>query len=553
MRKFLFVLAVMVLGLATVFFQDQVTGEASTSDKVNKLSSEKDEADADKGKLDNKWKLKYKENFGEDLEINNGAWVRDDYGGDSPWNVNGEIDEDGEFFHVKGGKDFERHLDSFWMMRKREAFGEDGWLTVELAARDYKKDGQPNKPVLFNNVTLPDGNKAAKIDEKGHGGGALIRSTEPLPPEYRIEYTLKTVDFGGMRDGSFKYDGKVNGYDLKGPKTTFPWKAGGDFSGPSDPSNPNFSGVRKENGFYFLSIVDYPDPAPHNNIFIHSHRKVNMDAYNVNGLWSDMYSVCNPESGDLYNYNSSLSTRNGINALFMNGDKFKDSDMPYTDFLIETECGSHEGSIVSAAEIQPELMPNEDYEFAIERDESGYTMEMSGNFLHAGYKTLRYQRDFVQDGAPIWHYNNTPDEYDGQYNRSWENGDYTIEDLWPDQSAYPDYFIIGDPHLTHYEGSATVDDIRLYVPETISAEYMKTRVWQLDKAGEIDNDRTTRSLKMHLTAIEHFEKNDAKEKVIKHVKGLKTLLNHQKNNNFITNKAFNILNNNADSLMKGVK
>jgi hypothetical protein len=36
--------------------------------------------------------------------------------------------------------------------------------------------------------------------------------------------------------------------------------------------------------------------------------------------------------------------------------------------------------------------------------------------------------------------------------------------MWPAGSAYPDYFILGDPHLNYYQGSAAVTDIRLYVP-----------------------------------------------------------------------------------------
>lgn len=435
-------------------------------------------------------------------------------------------------------------------MRKRAAFGEDDWLTAELATRDYSKTGQIEKSVTFDNVTLPNGKKGAKLDESDYGGGGLIRSTEPLPPEYRIEYKLKTIDFGGMRDGSFEYDGKTNGYDPVGNKTNFPWKSSGSFDGPSDPSNPNFGDVKGENGFYFLSIVDYPDPAPHNNIFIHTHRKVNMDAYNVNGPWANSYSVCNPGTGDLYNYNSSKSTRNGINALFMNGDEFKDHDMPYNEFLMETECGFHEGEIVSAAEIQPELMPDEYYTFAIERDKTGYTMEMSGNFLHAGNKTLRYKRDFVEDGQPIFHYNNRPDQYDGQYDHVWDDGEYKIDNTWPEDSAYPDYFIIGDPHLTHYEGSATVSDIKLFVPEEIDSDYIQTLVWQLNDTGEFDDEKVAHDLKMHLTAVERFEKTGADEKVIKHMKGFEALINYQKNNNLITESAYKKLKESTDSMTK---
>lgn len=496
------------------------------------------------------WVLKYEEDFSEDLKVDDAPWVRDDYGEDSPWYVDGELDGNGKFFHAKGGEDFERHLDSFWLMRKRTEFGEDDWLTAELATKDFSKTGQVEKPVTFDNITLPNGDKGAKLDEQDYGGGGLIRSTEPLPPEYRIEYKLKTVDFGGMRDGSFEYDGKINGIIPEGDKTNFPWKAAGSFEGPSDLSNPNFDDVKGENGFYFLTITDYPDPAPHNNIFIHTHRKVGMDAYNVNGLWSDSYLITNPETGDLYKYNSDKSTRNGINAFFMNGDEFKDHNMPYNDFLIETEAGSNEGDIISTAEIQPELMPDEDYTFAIEKDKTGYTMEMSGNFLYAGNRTLSYKRGFTEDDKPISHYNNRPDQYEGQYDNVWEDDDYKIENTWPEGSAYPDYFIIGDPHLTHYEGSATISDIKLFVPEEIDSDYIHTIVWQLNSAGEFTNEKVAEDLKKTLIESTEAEKAGEDKNVIKYMKEFETLLDDQKNKDLITEKAYEILKENAESVLK---
>ncbi|WP_347300045.1 hypothetical protein [Dolosigranulum savutiense] len=464
--------------------------------------------------LYNGWKLKYEENFENELFIDDQPWIHDDYSENNQWYVEGELDDNGEFFHKKGGKDFARHLDSFWLMRKSVPFGDSNWLTVELADRDYSKTGELENPVSFSTVNLPNGKKAGKLTEPHYGGGGLIRSTDPLPAEYRIEYRLKTIDFGGMRNGTFEYDGKTNGIIPDETKTNFPWKAGGNFEGPSEPNNSNFDSIENENGFYFLTIVDYHDPAPHNNVFIHTHRKVGMDAYNVNGLWSDQYEIVDPSTGELYGYNSKKSTRNAINALFMNGDKFKDHDMPYNDFLIETEAGSFEGDIVSIAEIQPELMPEEDYLFAIERNKNSYTMEVTGNFLHAGLGTLRYTREFEEDDKPIFHYNNRPNQYDGKYNHTWDDGDFQIEDTWPAESAYPDYFIIGDPHITHYEGSATISDIKLYVPENVDVDYLQTVVWQLYESKKIGKEQMT----LFTTKLEDLQNIDDFVRFLEHQK-----------------------------------
>lgn len=67
-----------------------------------------------------------------------------------------------------------------------------------------------------------------------------------------------------------------------------------------------------------------------------------------------------------------------------------------------------------------------------------------------------------------YHYNQTAEEYDGRHNADWSyaEGAYVDEDIWPAGSAYPDYFLIGIPHTNFYEGSAHIDDVRLYVPRS---------------------------------------------------------------------------------------
>lgn len=535
-------LSALLSGIILVSFTSKSTAEAnsglSTNDYQEEILSEENNHDG--------WNLKYSEDFSTKLTVDLQPWVRDDYEEGNPWYVDGELDNNGNFFKIKGKGNLQRHLDSFWLMRKRVSFGEDGWLSADLATRDYTKTGKISDPVTFTNVELDNGEEAALLNEPSFDGGGLIRSTDPLPPEYRIEYRLKTVDFGGMRNGSFEYDGKVNGIEQGDAVTNFPWKASGSYEGPSDPRNPNFDSASGENGYYFLTIVDYHDPAPYNNVFIHSHRKVGMDAYNVKGLWSDPYRIVNPRTKELYEYNSDMSTRNGINAIFMNGDEFKDHVMPYNEFIMETEAGLFEGEIVSIAEIQPELMPEEDYLFAIEKDKTGYTMEVTGNFLHAGHMTLKYKRDFIQDGKPIAHYNNRPDQYDGQFNHVWDDGEYRINDTWPEGSAYPDYFIIGDPHLTHYEGSATIDDIKLFVPEEIDADYLHTIVWQLNDLDEIDNDVS----KTLIDSLKKLENTDDKEKASILIDSIEQTIEEARLNKQISQKANKELEYNLKSLRK---
>jgi hypothetical protein len=156
----------------------------------------------------------------------------------------------------------------------------------------------------------------------------------------------------------------------------------------------------------------------------------------------------------------------------------------YSLFMMETPGGiaySNEDGrteVCSVGEIEPRAMPLQRYRFAIERDERGYTLEVRGVFKNAGLQTYRYHRDFVQSDShgkprPIWHYNQTPQEYDGRFDELWTSKgpydyqgakQYTIHS-WPAGSAYPDFFIIGDPHTNYYSVKARVADLKLFVPK----------------------------------------------------------------------------------------
>lgn len=83
-----------------------------------------------------------------------------------------------------------------------------------------------------------------------------------------------------------------------------------------------------------------------------------------------------------------------------------------------------------------------------------------------------------------------------------------------------------------------------------SAENMKSQVEHFENEGEFANEEAASSLKMHLTAVDHFEKQDKEDKVIKHMKNFKLLLGHQKENELISEKAFNNLESYSDYLIE---
>ena len=410
------------------------------------------------------WQLKHAESFSTSVNDGSRAWAKATDGPGSPYDVDG-YDDDGAFFDAKGGAAFRSQLSTFATYRKSFSFGANGWLTAELSARDANKDGRPDSPPTLTTKKVG-GNPAASLVEPSHTGGIVIRSTSALPPAYRIEMTLRTIDFGGQRDGLWDYpDGRINGYAPTGCKTNHPWANSGDFTRPVC----DWRDVRTDsNGFSYLGIVDYSRPAPHNNIFELVHRKVTIDQYSRYKYTGGNSVNCNPATGQFEPYET--GTGNGVNMIFNTATR-RYPVQPGTEYLMESECGLRtSGAIVSQAELRPELMPSQSYRFAIERAGGGYTLEMTGTFRHIGQATLRYHRKFVQDGLPIWHYNQTAAEYDGAFDADWTytgpHGTFVDESVWPAGSAYPDHFMIGDPHSNFFEGKATVDDIRLYVPTT---------------------------------------------------------------------------------------
>lgn len=82
-----------------------------------------------------------------------------------------------------------------------------------------------------------------------------------------------------------------------------------------------------------------------------------------------------------------------------------------------------------------------------------------------------------------------------------------------------------------------------------SATNMRDLVKDLERDGDITNDSAAHALKIHLTAVSHYEGKDQADKVIKHMKGFKVLLDHQKENDLISGDAYDALKSDADYLI----
>ncbi|WP_437927996.1 hypothetical protein WMF37_01740 [Sorangium sp. So ce291] len=382
-----------------------------------------------------RWRLAHHETFDAPFK-EPAAWTEDAYGDGSPYHVDA-FDEDGAFFSAQGGEVFREGLRRFRSFRKSFTYGEGGWLTVELYGRDSDRDGVPETGGRFESA----GGKARLVSTRHHDG-AILRSTAPLPARYRVEVTVSNIAFGGPRQGSWKHGGKVNGYD--GDELADPWRF-------SDRSTTPQSAVFG-NGVYFLCITDYARPAPHNNVFIHHHRKVVMDTDNNFGDTGPWSSVWSPLAGRAEQDGSRY-----VSMLWLSGEAF---GTPWTgnELTSYTPGGWKEGPVFT-----DKYLDGEAYVFTVERDGAGYAMSASGTFHHGGRTTYAARRGF-REPPVTWHYNQRPDEYAPPGHNETVRFGETFE-TWPAGSAYPDHFFFGDPHINYYEGTAEFDDVKLYLPD----------------------------------------------------------------------------------------
>ncbi|WP_407058299.1 FIMAH domain-containing protein [Tigheibacillus jepli] len=68
---------------------------------------------------------------------------------------------------------------------------------------------------------------------------------------------------------------------------------------------------------------------------------------------------------------------------------------------------------------------------------------------------------------------------------------------------------------------------RNYLLYTITTDDLTEKIAELKNQGEISGDETVRMLTMHLQAVKQFEKQQAAEKVVKHMDGFLQLLKRQ--------------------------
>lgn len=86
--------------------------------------------------------------------------------------------------------------------------------------------------------------------------------------------------------------------------------------------------------------------------------------------------------------------------------------------------------------------------------------------------------------------------------------------------------------------------------EEINVQRMITLIERFEDEGEITTREAARLLKIHLTAVGHYEDEGLMEKAVKHMESFKLLLDHQHEKGWMSEKAYRILYADADVLLK---
>jgi len=88
------------------------------------------------------------------------------------------------------------------------------------------------------------------------------------------------------------------------------------------------------------------------------------------------------------------------------------------------------------------------------------------------------------------------------------------------------------------------------ITEFQSASYIKELVERFDEEGLFEDDEVVHALNMHLTAVNHYENQEEADKVVQHMGGFHDLLDHQRDNELISDNAYDSLKASADNLIQ---
>lgn len=101
-------------------------------------------------------------------------------------------------------------------------------------------------------------------------------------------------------------------------------------------------------------------------------------------------------------------------------------------------------------------------------------------------------------------------------------------------------------------GSSTAPQLKIIFdePKDITVSSIKQRIKEYEESGEFENFKDARFLQTHLTTVGHYESEGLMDKAIKYMNSFKQLLDYQKDTRLLSEKAYNALYFDAESLLR---
>ena len=298
------------------------------------------------------WRVMFEETF-ETTALPTPAWAADTY-------PDTGFSDNGAFFRADG-------VTPPTAYRASAPFSQSGWLTVE----SYSRAQTTSIASLFSVAPDPAGGRqgAAHRLPRPHRRHRSYARPRRCPIDTASRCASGYASFGdGLASGD-------NGYD--GGETAGPWLPGED--------------ATAENGFYWLTILDTV-PRPHNNVYIHHHRKVVMDSDNNVPPWMEIWNGTRfISSGEMPLMMIAIDGRGPVD---------EHSGKPFFSYANATWQPS--GDIRAVNSYRPMTW----YHASIERSGNQFTLEVSGNFRYGGMQA--YTATIDAAGRCVWHYNRQP-------------------------------------------------------------------------------------------------------------------------------------------------
>jgi hypothetical protein len=358
------------------------------------------------------WVLVYHEDFEDPALLGTPpAWAPDTYPDDGPFS------DHSDYFRARG-------VTPPVAYRRSRALGTDGWLTIESYSRSA------DTAFADQTAVVPDpghgANRVLRLRSPAHTDATVVRSTQPLPLRYRVSLRVGHADFG---DGDAA---GTNGYD--GGERAEPWIE---------------YDATHQNGFYWLTILDAV-PRPHNNVWIHHHRKVVIDSDNHFPPWMEIF------DGSRF----VASGKRPIMMFAVDGSPGAVGHPLWGKPFLSFSAGQWQPS--GAIRAVDSYRPGTWYDVTIERDADRFVIELRGDFAHGGTRTYHGAIEPAQHC--VWHFNRPGEDAPAAcIDETPFTDSQNPAPRWPAGQGWPDYFMFGDPHANFYEGQVHYDDIRLEV------------------------------------------------------------------------------------------